>query len=365
MYSTIDIHGYRRLESFRLGGLGRVNLLVGTNNCGKTSILECVELLRSAGSPQVLHSILGRRGEWDYAGDNGRRALDIKRMFANHDLRGRIVVRGGSAGTIGSLDDEVVVKVEETPTDGQQELASLLESESPMDEELELFLNVDWPKIHEHFSTRITAEGLLPDSRLLRPRNGQSQTVVFIRTPDMTSYDVVRLFSDIVLTEREEHITQALRVLEPAIERLAAVPYDRGPLPRDGPGGVLLRLSGVADRVPIGSVGDGMWRMLGLALGLANAKDGILLVDEIDTGLHYTVMEDMWRVVSERARALSIQVFATTHSRDCYESLAAIARSDARPGDVTIQRLDVDHNEAIRFGNEEIVAAADRGLEVR
>ena len=91
----------------------------------------------------------------------------------------------------------------------------------------------------------------------------------------------------------------------------------------------MLKLHGVADRVPIGSMGDGMWRMLGLALSIANAKGGVLLVDEIDTGLHYSVMEGMWRMLGKAAAAGSVQVFATTHSRDCYESLAAISKSDA------------------------------------
>ena len=45
MYSSIRINGYRGLDSFRMEGLGRVNLLVGANNSGKTSILECIELL--------------------------------------------------------------------------------------------------------------------------------------------------------------------------------------------------------------------------------------------------------------------------------------------------------------------------------
>ncbi|MDE0039407.1 MAG: AAA family ATPase [Gammaproteobacteria bacterium] len=362
MYSSIEIHGYRRFESFRLAGLGRVNLLVGTNNCGKTSILECIELLRSAGRPLVLQSILGRRGEWQDANDSVRPALDVKRLFANHDLGGKIVVGGCSAESL-DVQDQVVMEVQEAASSiEQEELPGLFEDESSLDEEL--FLNVNWSNPAEAFRTRITGDGLL-DSRLLRTRNGHGQTVVFIRTPGMTSRDVVRLFGDIVLTEREDHITRALRVLEPAIERLAPVPYDRGPIVREGPGGVFLRLKGVADRIPIGSVGDGMWRMLGLALGLANAKDGILLVDEIDTGLHYSVMEDMWRVVRERACALSIQVFATTHSRDCFESLAAIAKSDVESGDVTIQRVDAGRDDAVRFGNQEIVAAADRSLEVR
>ena len=58
LYSLIRIVGYRSLGGFKLDGLGRVNLLVGTNNCGKTSILECIELLHSAGNPYVLSSIL-------------------------------------------------------------------------------------------------------------------------------------------------------------------------------------------------------------------------------------------------------------------------------------------------------------------
>ena len=108
-----------------------------------------------------------------------------------------------------------------------------------------------------------------------------------------------------------------------------------------------------------------MWRMLGLALALANAKGGILLVDEIDTGLHYSVMEDMWRMVSERAAALDAQVFATTHSRDCYESLAAVVRPGSISTTVTIQRIDAQRERAVRFSNDDIVAAAERGIEVR
>ena len=238
-----------------------------------------------------MHSILGRRGEWDYTDDNGRRALDLKHLFANHDLRGKIVVDGGGADLLGASNERVAVRVQETSPDGQQERLGLFDEESSLDEAIELFLNVNWSKTAENFRMRITAEGLLPESRLPRTRNGQDRAVVFIRTPGMTSLDVSRLFSDIVLTEREDHITRALRVLEPAIERLAPVPYQRGTFFRDGPGGVFLRLKDVAERIPIGSVGDGMWRMLGLALGLANAKDGILLVDEIDTGLHYSRME--------------------------------------------------------------------------
>ena len=118
----------------------------------------------------------------------------------------------------------------------------------------------------------------------------------------MTALDVVRLFDDVVLTENEEHVTQAASYHRAgglnASPRLS--PIEVRIFEKDR-GGVFIKLSKTGNRIPIGSMGDGMWRMLGLALALANAKGGVLLVDEIDTGLHYSVMADMWRDGSANA----------------------------------------------------------------
>ena len=312
-------------------------------------------MLRSVGNPQVLYSILGRRGEWGHADDGRRPALAVKHLFAKHDLNGRINIE--AQGTCSDLANETSHSVTVHIQNAKQQ--ELFEDEAP------LLLNIKWANEEKGFEARLTADGLLPDSNLLRRRNELGHAALFIRSGGMTILDVVRHFEDIVLTEREEQVTQALRVIEPHLERIASVSYDRGPYFRDAPGGVLLKLRDIADRIPIGSGGDGMWRMLGLALGLANANDSVLLVDEIDTGFHYSIMEDMWRMVSDRAAALSVQVFATTHSQDCYESLKAIAEPGLSSGEVTIQRIESSRTEAVRFGNDEILAAARRGLEVR
>ncbi len=364
MYSSVLITGYRGLESFKLDGLGRINLLVGTNNSGKTSILECIELLRSAGNVHALTAILGRRGEWGYSSDEERHNyLDVTHLFANHKLPGKLVVKGISARTRGriSWNDHVIVTVTDPRT---SQLPAV--GEDSMEEDEPLALNVNWSDAREEFKAGVSSEGLLRwPRRMSLFRDNASESVQLVRTSGMTTLDVVRLFDDIVLTEHEQHVTEALRIIDPSIERIASVGIERRPYVREGPGGVVLKLHGVPYRVPIGSVGDGMWRMLGLALALSNAKGGVLLVDEIDTGLHYSVMENMWRMVSERAVDLDVQVFATTHSRDCYESLAAVVRPDSDSPDTTIQRIDTRHRQAVRFSNDEVVAAAERGLEVR
>lgn len=63
MISSIHIEGYRGFSQFDMAGLGRVNLLVGTNNSGKTSVLEALYLLTSQGDPLALYQLLQRRGE--------------------------------------------------------------------------------------------------------------------------------------------------------------------------------------------------------------------------------------------------------------------------------------------------------------
>ena len=372
MYSSIRIHGYRGLDSFRMDGLGRVNLLVGKNNCGKTSILECVELLRSTGDPHVLSAIAGRRGEWSHTEDGDPRLpvgarpypLNVSHLFANREMGGTIRVEADRAGQVdpNAGYDKVTVSVGDPSVSEHDERDAALEGDIDAD----LVLRVQWSNAEGNYKTKalVTDEGVLSrPRRLMRSRIGASPPVEFVRAGGVTAADAARTFSKFVLGPKHEDIKRALRIVDPAIEELAPKLDDPGRFSRDAPGGVVLRLREVADRVPIGSMGDGAWRMLGLALSMANAEGGVLLVDEIDTGLHYSVMEDMWRMVTEQAAELSVQVFATTHSHDCVESLAPIAESET--GDVTIQRIERKRGKAVRIGREAVVALAERRVEVR
>ena len=131
-------------------------------------------------------------------------------------------------------------------------------------------------------------------------------------------------------------------------------------------GGFLVKLSDNSQPVPIGSLGDGTWRILALAIALIRAKNGVLLIDEIDTGLHYTVMAAMWTLVADTAIPLNVQVFATTHSYDCVKSLAVICRSDhTTNSQVSIQRIEPNKLKAVRFTESQILIASERHIEVR
>ncbi len=167
----------------------------------------------------------------------------------------------------------------------------------------------------------------------------------------MTPEFVTSFFQEIVLSPEVDLVVEALRIIEPTIERLAPTRSGQGTSgsaysPRSD---VFVRLKGVKDRIPIGSMGD-----------------GIILIDDVDTGLHHTVLEDMLRFLDAAAWRYHIQIFATTHSRDCYESLAVICdESESEAGDVTIQRIERDRDKAVAYSEPLIIAAARRDIEAR
>ncbi len=201
----------------------------------------------------------------------------------------------------------------------------------------------------------------------MRRRDQRELTPVqYVPTESLSVSTLMERWKNILLTEAETLVLHALRFLEPGIERIAAIPslsYYRGAPTR---GGFLVRLRGYDQPIPIGSLGDGSWRMLALAIALIQAKDGVLLIDEIDTGLHYTVMRDMWRLVFNTAKDLNIQVFATTHSYDCVKSLATICDSaENSEGHVSIQRIEPEKGRAVHYSDAEIRVAAEQHIEVR
>ena len=379
MYSSIRIRGFRGLEDFRMEGLGRVNLLVGANNCGKTSILECVQLLSSA-TPSVLSDIAFRRGEWHALPDREQHptyALELSHLFADRNMAGEVILAASHCAPQSKARqpacDELRLCVRNSRNEGATgDHHPFADSDLKQGAESRL-LQARCSAANDDFDVPLTVDGsMLTCSPLVV---SPSHSARFFDGNGMTATDVARLLGDVELTENEELVTCALRTLEPRIERVAAVvcasgvgavDRPRGPYVREGPAGIFVKLRDVQERMPIGSTGEGMWRMLGLALMLAKAKDGSLLVDEIGAGLHYAVMENMWRLVCEQAAALSVQVFATTHSRDCYESLAAVVKADAAPTEaVTIQRIEQHRKQAVAISGDAIVVAAERGLEVR
>ncbi|HYH65251.1 MAG TPA: AAA family ATPase [Urbifossiella sp.] len=372
MLRTLELENYRGFPHFELHDLGRVNLIVGTNNSGKTSILEAVYHLTRVGGMTPVWSSLSSRGELLDTPGNGDTGYDIRHLF-----HGRSVAIGtryeinstADAGTLGLAAEIAELSTERRLPGMDADDTGIAEGQPDSAQPVNLELR--WGGLYGEAVARYFVHrwgGIVPEPVLRSNREKRNRANIrYVSVAAFGPATVIDLFEKLVLTPDEDVVIRALNIIEPDIERIAPTGTHRWARGNGYPkGGMLVRFHGNSDRVPIGSMGDGIWRLLGLALSLVDCRDGILLIDEIDTGLHYTVMEKMWRMVTETARRLNVQVFATTHSRDCYESLAAVCRDEVTVGsEVTIQRIEPKKGRSVAYSEAEIIAAARWATEVR
>lgn len=186
----------------------------------------------------------------------------------------------------------------------------------------------------------------------------------YIPEQSVHQMNILGLLEDVLLNPEESQVLKAVQIIEPEIEKIATIHVNPKYVSKYGP--IIVKLQGVPYRVPLGSMGRGVYTMLGIALAAIKARGGYLLVDEIGNGLHYSAMQDMWRMLAHLAKEYDIQIFATTHSLDCIYSLAAVASPEAEEHvPVSLYRIEPEHERAIGYHNEEIRVVAQDELEVR
>ncbi|MBO1051152.1 MAG: AAA family ATPase [Dolichospermum sp. DET73] len=365
MLKSVKIENFRGFKSFELQQLGRINLLVGENNSGKTSILEAIQLFCSRCSLEILRERMNERSEYFYDDELSRESrlqrdgeLDIRHLFYGHEIE---------AGSQFSITDN--------NGDNQKRLTVSIEVTQSTNDEIpdslkELYFSVNWtPELEEQpLNLTLSSNGGLPvyyGGKVRRNSKNPLPKSLFITLSSLKTDQMIELFNQVVLTPDEKIIEQILNKIDSKIKRIAPISSQKLRYSSDSRGGFLVLLAD-GKRVPIGSMGDGIWRILGLALAIVSAKDGYLFVDEIDTGLHFTAMSDMWKMIWDTAKKLNVQVFATTHNSDCWKSLANIAEQENVTDDgIRIHRIEKGKEKSIVFNEAQIVIAAERELEVR
>ncbi|MBN1347403.1 MAG: AAA family ATPase [Phycisphaerae bacterium] len=364
MIRSLNIQGYRCFDQFEMTDLGRLNLLVGANNSGKTSALEAIYLLVRHGNLRDLQWIMVRRGEVasEEPGEPEVTAeVDLRSLFHGYEagVGSRFAVQASDGAAARSL--ECIISATEP---GGSPVAG--DADVPHED---YYLNLQWNSSSgrglNSVVVRTNDDSLVHRFRLRRSTLCQpagARVDRFVCTNSLSADDIASLWREIPLTPEEEFVTQAVQAIEPSIERFAVVK----PSGIHAHGGLVVKVSGSSRPVPIGSMGDGIWRILALAMAGVNCRDRVLLVDEIDTGLHHTVMGEMWRIMHTIADRYNVQIFATTHNIECFHALATICREDVNStNEVSVQRIELNRRRAVSYSERDIAVATEQHIEVR
>ena len=162
----------------------------------------------------------------------------------------------------------------------------------------------------------------------------ESRPVQFVTARGLSSEQARKQWDHLSLEGKDEAVLDWMRLIEPELREIRFL-REAGSTEQ-----LYLRINGDPSFKPLFTYGDGLTRIFHLALAAADARNGILLIDEFENGLHWSIQKELWRVISEASQKFDIQVFATTHSRDCLQSLAEVQSEQLLGYPFAIYRLE-------------------------
>lgn len=359
MLRDIEIRNYRSFKDFQMGGFAPVNLVVGMNNSGKTSLLEAIYLLACQDDPQRLLELLHHRGEVANRYVGARVPTELSRRASGYHIAH--IFHGHTSNPI----QEIQLRSKlERPLSLQLSLRPIAQQTSLLNDEAEEELAL-WGLRYLYGSN---TEALIPvrddstvEARSFRLLPKGELPHRFLTTSNLDFGQLAELWDDITLTPKEEKIIQALQILDPDVERLSFTSR------QTTNSGILLKMRGQTEPVPLGSMGDGMRRILTLVASAVAAENGILLVDEIDTGLYYRAQAQVWKLLITIAQQLNLQIFATTHSLDCVRAFQETLTEFADDATGRLFRLSLrsHHVEPVTYPLADLILAMRENIEVR
>jgi energy-coupling factor transporter ATP-binding protein EcfA2 len=385
--NSLEIQRFRCFRELRIGHLGRVNLIVGKNNVGKSTILEALRLFAKPASLVDLLDMLACRNEIS-TGD-----IEAWRRDPEYPLRidSSFFGRRSTPGEEGAIVIGPVERKDDCLRISMDIREYSVKVVPPPFDKLDRNIYVDLPcetlRVRETvltFRLGSTIQGFRLGSPQFHrppsnspalfplPESSQSNSISLRTIPycsiepnGVSLTDIGRLWDDVSLSPLEKDVVSALRIISPEVDRLALK------VARDGNNGdsvnriPFVKVESFEEPIPLRALGDGVNRLFGVALALAHAKDGLLLVDEIENGIHYTVQADLWRLVFETAARLNVQVFATTHSYDCIKAFEEAARESEEEGVLVRLARKGDRTLVGEFDERELEIAVEGEIEVR
>ncbi len=369
MLSSLYIKNYRNLKELRINSLGRVNLITGKNNTGKSTILEAIAIYATKGDLIQLYQLMGERGENFRQIDTNKNATEINMRAFSSLFTNRDGFENGNSIYIGndeksSSDKSVSIRFvryfEEIQTDKNGGI--LKRNIIAQGNETEK----DLANYQVGIEIKVGSESYILSLDKERPYRfsyrvfGADTNIQFIRTRNIDKGINGLLWDSITLTEREKYVIEALKIIEINTNGIAFIEENPGERTAK------IKLSNSPNILPLLSMGDGINRILTIILALVNSDNGFLLIDEFENGLHYTVQEKLWEIIFNLSQKLNVQVFVTTHSEDSISSFEKTLNSQEKVNGNLIRLDNIDGNiKQVEFDKKELKIATDNDIEIR
>jgi AAA15 family ATPase/GTPase len=352
MIEKIELSNFRGFTHLELDHLKRINVIVGRNSSGKTSLLEAIFLSGSSAVPNQVFQLRALR----HLGNQIRLEADPvsytalwSDLFNWFQTDKTVSIRlSGNEGDSRSLSISFIGDKSMTLPLGDQPI-----------------VKTSMPQIEFRWSREGKPEALVTPVLTGAGLSLQGATpdnfpvILFSAQSPDTPEEHAKRFSALSVEGRIEPIVEAMRSEFKMLESLSIEYFSSTPA-------VYASIVGGKRKIPIALVSDGINKLLGLLLGIASMKDGIVLIDQIEDGFYFDHFESIWKVLHASAVENNVQLFVTTHSKECLDALPAAI--DNNEGDFSLIKAAGNSSgqfDFVQVLGREIKGALRQGLDPR
>ena len=362
MIEQFEAVSYKGLHNLCIEPLQRVNLITGPNGVGKTSLAEALWLFHGRYNPLLLWNLHVQR-------------RPPSRPSPLEALGGPVELRGEEDGDNHSVRfnfqefAQSSIRSDDGPPQQHNAIAAGSATGSPKEFDqarlhpglgfLEVWYDSDTDRAWSYGSDvvlGVTGPGLLGAP----PQFDRATGIIVNREAAYpVGLDTIERFSNVVAEGQKQRLLQILRLMQPRIHGLEILTNQGMPS--------LWADTETAGMLPLEAVGGGVVRLLSLLVNFFTARGGLIIVDEIENGVHHAVLPELWRQIRQLSELLDVQVVATTHSFECIQAAVMTGENGQAPNDFVIHRM--YEKDGVRashtYSGEKLMTVLDLGFEIR
>ncbi|WP_394120323.1 ATP/GTP-binding protein [Planococcus donghaensis] len=359
MIQRYKVKNFKSLKGSEIKNFKRINLLGGKNNTGKTTLMESIFLFHDRLNPECFIRLHAWRGVQTIKMESPEL---FGPLFYNYDT-----------------DKKIDIEIEYTNKSTQNLMINLIED---LNKQISLS-NINLNNIdnttktlnNEHLEMKVKYTGNLNKKQELithslegdnnlsvnatdvNPRNIKKAVFLVAKHISNENENAIR-YGELVKRNEESEIIEFLKVIEPRLKSINAVQLHDNT-------SMIYGDIGLKKKVPLNYMGDGITRIFSILLAIISLPNGIVFIDEIENGIHYSVMSQVWEMIDKASKKYDCQIVATTHS---YECLASLVEGTSNSSDeINYIRLERKGDDIIskEYDFDMLEVAIQQGWEVR
>jgi len=349
---NINIKNFRGIDHLTIEDFSSVNVFLGQNNSGKTTMLEAIAMLMSMSNPDVPQAINAVRARKPFSN-----FIDVQYFFNNLDVTTPPEVKAelsdGSFRHLTLALSYVFDELADPKNEPQQQMGAVkyvntLEMNFEIAKGTTRQSHKSWLRVNPQglVVNRKVADGYLENKR------------AWLTPSDLMTSNLANDLAELFKRNRKDSILTLLKLFDARINSIEILTDD-----------IYIGFEGMSQMLSVSMMGDGLRRYLNIVASAANPLIDILLIDEIDNGLHYSVYKKLWQALFALAEASNKQIFVTTHSKETLLKLNEILEEHPEYQDemalYSLEQTKLKGYQAYRLSYEGLAEACKNNVEIR